>query len=132
MQLITEAALGHPKAIKNVKSFKTPPPRKMESWRAEKAMREMSEPVWKLGFAMDNMDEEDPTVLAELIAEKAKDDRSMADVWNGLREICLRDREIKRLYRTGEGAWWAIVEMIKWTEPRDGKTLHSWEEKRHP
>jgi hypothetical protein len=53
----------------------------------------------------------------------------MAPVWNGLRDVCLRDREIKRLYRTGEGAWWAIVVMIKWTEPREGKTLHSWEEK---
>jgi hypothetical protein len=120
--------------------IKTPPPKKIEletlskttnsmSWQAEKAMRDMSERVWKFGFAMDNLDEEDLTVLADLIQEKAKLDSSMAPVWHGLREVCLRDLEIKRLYRTGEGAWWAIVEMIKWTEPREGKTLHSWEEK---
>jgi hypothetical protein len=29
-------------------------------------MRDMSEPVWELGFAMDNLDEEDLTVLVDL------------------------------------------------------------------
>ena len=70
MQKITEAALGHPRATRNVKSVKTAPPSKVDSWRAEKAMRDMSEPVWKLNFTMNDMDEEDLTVLADLIAEK--------------------------------------------------------------
>jgi len=102
MQRITEAALGHPRAIKNVKSVKTPPPKKVDSWKAEKAMQEMAEPIWKLGYVMDDLGEDDLGVLADLLQEKVKLDGTMAPVWSGLRDVCLRDREIKRLYRTGE------------------------------
>jgi hypothetical protein len=129
MKTLTDAALGHPRAIKNVKSVKAPPPKKVNSRAAEAALDKMSEPIWKLGFAMDNLNEDDLGVLAELIEHKAKGDNPMAPVWNGLREVCLRDREIKRLYRTSEGEWWAEVEMMKWTEPHVSESVHYWEEK---
>jgi hypothetical protein len=113
---VTSAALGHPRGVKK--------------WAAEHAVGKMSEPLWKLQTAIENLEEKDLAVLAELLVEKAELDGYMAPVWNGMREISPRSQEVQRLRRTGEGAWWAPVDMMKWTGPNISESAHHWEEKR--
>jgi hypothetical protein len=134
MASIIEAALGHPKAIKNVASTKLKkPPGPKVSYESTEAFRKMRSAISDITYAAFQLEEGELLGLQQLIEEhvesKIGDHRA---IWRGILADNAEALKLMQARRTGSGEWIASVELMRWNESEtEAKTVKSWYEK-HP
>jgi len=129
-QKIAAAALGHPKRIVNVKSVKHPPPREPTiSFESRQAFNKLCELDWRAGLEMMNLSEQDLCGLKRLLEEKLDKKDGSGAIMRGIVQRVDEKRRIRHLRCTGEGEWYAVVQLFKWAENYSGEVVRDWSQR---
>jgi len=132
MTSIIDAALGHPKAIKNVKSTKLKKPPEPElSYETRSAYDAIGKGISKITFATFQLDEGELLGLQQMIQEKLEK-IDPPHIWRGVMAENVEALKLWEARRTGFGEWIASVEIMKWNlRENEARSIKCWSE-RHP
>jgi len=129
---ITDAALGHPKAIKNVKSTKMKrAPDPDVSYDTRSAFEDIREAISKIGSATYQLGEAELLGLHQMIEHRLEKIEHQ-EIWRGVIADNLNTLKLLEAKRTGSGEWVAVVEIMKWDETEtEARSIKCWHET-HP
>jgi hypothetical protein len=129
-QQIAAAALGHPRRIVNVKSVKRPQVTgPVVSLAARNAYDSISEHAWRFRFEVGNLKEAELLGLKQLVEERLREDNEQEPIWRAVLEVAEQERSIRQVRRTGDGEWYAVVELFKWSEVDSGEVVKEWSQR---
>lgn len=97
-----------------------PPP---VTFDARHALKESSESFWRIPVIIEDLTEPGLRGFAFEARRMAGEQLEFAPLYRGLAEMADTKLEIVRRRRSGKGTWYAVVEVIQWSQGNTGKTI---------
>lgn len=95
---------------------------------ARHALREATEPFWRISSQLDDLKEPSLAGFAFEARRRAGEEPDLAPLFLGLAEIADARLAVLRRRRSGKGTWYAFVEVCRWTDRR-GQTIACFHER---
>jgi hypothetical protein len=131
-QQIVAAALGHPRRVLNVKSAKQPRSKEpVVSFEARSAFEAIRKNVWRPQAHIDRLKEAEILGFKQLVEEHLRTRKEQVPIWRAMLELADEELRVRQVRRTGEGEWYAVVELLHWEEPNTGTVKREWS-RRYP
>jgi hypothetical protein len=124
LRVITNAALGHPRAVQNVKAKKLHEIGPPFSWKCEESYKRLNEHIFPITLTFHNLGENLLRELRAMIEHKMAAELSTQPIWQGIADYCKQLIVMHELRRSGEGKWYALVQIMKWSPDHVGEEIH--------
>ena len=99
------------------------------TWEAKEAIKEIQSKIWSIVGKLEHLAEPSLKGVSFEALQMGKADQN-SPLWRAVSEYADRRREILRRHRTGEGVWYASVEILRWdVTHHSGESVSSFQEK---
>jgi hypothetical protein len=99
------------------------------TWEAKEAIKEIQSKIWSIVGKLEHLAEPSLKGVSFEALQMGKADQN-SPLWRAVSEYADLRREILRRHRTGEGIWYASVEILRWdVTHHSGESVSSFHEK---
>jgi len=116
-----DKARGRLKAAKG-----SAPKRPPLTWEGKDALRQATEPFWKISFPIDQLKEPSLAGLVFEARDRAEGEPELAPLYEAIAKMADRRLNLLRARRSSKGIWYACADILRWEDEHTASTVASY------